>query len=231
MNAAPPPPPATSRREAQRLARRQSILAVAADSFFQNGYAGTTMSDIAATLGGSKGTLWSYFPSKEELFAAVLIDATTAYRAELSRILNPLDDIATSLRHFCVSMLNKVTSPTAVALHRLVVAEGTRFPEIATIFFEHAPRSTRRLLADYLRAAMAKGQLRDADPDRAAHALMTLNLSGCHQQIVWGLIDGVTDEMIEHDAAFALDLFLRAYAPPTATGRPGSAIHSLHEPG
>lgn len=206
-------------------------MAVAAESFFQNGYAGTTMSDIAATLGGSKGTLWSYFASKEELFAAVLTEATAAYRAEMSRILNPLDDVGTSLRHFCVSMLKKVTSPTAVALHRLVVAESTRFPEIGRIFSENAPRRTRGLLADYLRAAMEKGQLRVADPDRAARALMTLNVSGCHQQIVWGVIDDVTEEMIEQDAAFTLDLFLRAYAPPTATGRAGSAVHSLHEPG
>lgn len=211
-------PPATSRREARRLARRKTILAVAAESFFQNGYAGTTMSDIAATLGGSKGTLWSYFPSKEELFAAVLIEATTAYRAELSRILDPLDDVGTSLSQFCVSFLRKVTSPAAVALHRLVAAEGARFPEVATIFFENAPRRTTGLLADYLRSAMASGQLRAADPEIAARALMTLNLSGCHQQILWGLIDSITDEMIDDDAAFALDLFLRAYAPaPTVS--------------
>jgi len=218
MTGTEPSPTATGRREARRLARRKAILAVAAESFFQNGYAGTTMSDIAATLGGSKGTLWSYFPSKEELFAAVLIEATTTYRAELSRILDPRDDVGTSLRHFCVSFLRKVTSPTAVALHRLVVSEGARFPEVATIFFENAPRGTRGLLADYLRGAMASGQLRAADPEVAAHALITLSLSGCHQQIVWGVIGEVTDEMIEKDTAFALDFFLRAYGPTPAAG-------------
>ena len=61
-----------SRREARRQSRREAILDVAAQSFLEHGYAGTTMSAIAATLGGSKGTLWSYFASKEVLFAAVI---------------------------------------------------------------------------------------------------------------------------------------------------------------
>jgi hypothetical protein len=51
-----------SRREARRLSRREAILEVAERSFLEQGYAATTMSAIAAELGGSKGTLWSYLP-------------------------------------------------------------------------------------------------------------------------------------------------------------------------
>ena len=47
------------------------------------------MSTIAAALGGSKGTLWAYFPSKEALFAAVLDDVTAAFRTELADALRP----------------------------------------------------------------------------------------------------------------------------------------------
>src|SRR4026208_346391 len=68
--------PCLSRREARRRDRRGAIIGVARRSFLNNGYAATTMSSIAAELGGSKGTLWSYFPGKEELFAAVLRETT-----------------------------------------------------------------------------------------------------------------------------------------------------------
>src|ERR1700757_3560624 len=55
--------------------RRRAILDVARDVFLKEGYAAASMSGIAARLGGSKGTLYNYFRSKEELFAAFMTDA------------------------------------------------------------------------------------------------------------------------------------------------------------
>src|SRR3546814_1098206 len=75
-----------NRREERKTQRRASILEVARRSFFEKGYAATTMSGIAATLGGSKSTLWRYFSSKEELFAAVLDDATAEFKRELGEL-------------------------------------------------------------------------------------------------------------------------------------------------
>lgn len=210
---------APCRREARRSVRRATILAVAARSFLDNGYAGTSMSAIAATLGGSKTTLWRYFPSKEALFAAVLDHATTAYRAHLSQIMDPSGDLRQTLSNLCVGLLEKITSAEAVALHRLVVAEAGRFPEMGQIFFERGPRTTRLLVARFLEGAMTRGLLRPDDPVIAARNLITLALSGCHQQILWGRIDAATPDRIAADADRAVDLFLRAYAPPVAQTR------------
>src|ERR1700731_2894878 len=55
-------------------AKRRAIIAVAREVFLAQGYAATSMSEIAARLGGSKGTLYNYFRSKEELFAAFMLD-------------------------------------------------------------------------------------------------------------------------------------------------------------
>lgn len=205
--------PQPSRREARRRDRRDAILAVAARSFLEHGYAGTTMSAIAATLGGSKGTLWSYFPSKEELFAAVLDAATTAYRASLAEILDPCGELEPTMRRLGIKLLEKVTSPEAIALHRLVVSEAGRFPEMGRIFYQHAPRQTRALIADFLNGAMTRGLLRRADPELAARTYMTLLVSGCQQLLLLGQIDQVAPEQIETDMMFALDSFLRIYAP------------------
>lgn len=187
-------------------------MTVAQRSFLENGYAATTMSAIAATLGGSKGTLWNHFPSKGELFAAVLENATTVYRARLSQILDEPGDLVPTLKRICISLLSKITSPEAIALHRLVVSEAGRFPEMGRIFYQLAPRHTRMMLAGFLGGAMARGQLRQDDPVTAARVLMTLCMSGCHQMLIYGQLDHADDAAIETDASFALDMFLRAYA-------------------
>ena len=122
------------------------------------------MSGIAAKLGGSKGTLWNYYPSKEVLFGAVLDRATAAFREQLTLTLSPDDPIETALTKFCTKFLGKLTMPESLALHRLVVGEAARFPEMGRIFYERAPWKTQELLACYLEQAAEKGLIRCDDP-------------------------------------------------------------------
>ncbi|TXG98135.1 MAG: TetR/AcrR family transcriptional regulator [Rhodocyclaceae bacterium] len=211
-----------SRREARRQDRRESILTVAARYFLEHGYSATTMSAIAASLGGSKGTLWSYFPSKEELFTAVIDTVTTSFRQQLSETLKANGDIEPALRNFCRQLLNKIASPDAIALNRLVVAEAGRFPEIGKIFYERAPRLTIALLADYLANAMGRGLLRPDYPTDAAYFLMHTSIARCQQQLLLGLVDAITPEQVEAEVERALTLFMRAYAPEPV------AAHTAH---
>jgi AcrR family transcriptional regulator len=203
--------PAT-RREARRRSRREAILEVAARSFLEQGYDGTTMSAIAGILGGSKGTLWSYFPSKDVLFAAVIDQATAAFREQLLLILNPHDEVTIALHRFCDEFLRKIISPEAIALYRLVMGEASRFPEVGRIFHERAPNQTRILLADYLSAAMGRGQLRRDDPLRAARELIGLCMCGSHGERLLGLVPTAYDDAVAAEAEQAASVFLRAYA-------------------
>lgn len=203
-----------SRREVRRQSRREAIVEVAAGWFLDHGYAATTMSAIAAELGGSKGTLWNYFPSKELLFSAVLDRMTTEFREQVSLALNPSDDLETALRKFCHKLLGKVTSADAIALYRLIGGEVSRFPEIGRIFYDRGPRLTQQLVADFLAGAMDRGSLRHDDPLGAARVLVGLCLYGCHQQMLLGVIDAATPEQIANDANRAVDIFMRAYAVP-----------------
>ena len=207
---------AASRREARRHDRREVMLEVARQSFLENGYASTTMSSIASTLGGSKGTLWNYFPSKEALFEAVIDQATTAYRARLSEILDPGGDFFTTLRQSCIGILEKIFSPQAVNLYRLVIAESGRFPEMGVIFYKRGPRKTWELLADFLSGAMDRGQMRRADPVETARMLVSLCMSAHHQQLLTGVIDSVAPDVIEQDVDHALAFFMQAHMPQQA---------------
>ena len=199
------------RREANRLSRRETILDVAQRSFMEHGYDGTTMSGIAAELGGSKGTLWSYFPSKEALFAAVVDRATQEFRRQLTVILNPEDELEVTLKRFCERYLAKVTSNEGIALYRLVIGESSRFPELGRIFYERAPRQTQLLLAEFIAGAQSRGQLQEIEPLRAAQDLIGLCMSGHYQMRLTGLIDDISGEELAQDIDAALTTFLRAY--------------------
>ena len=201
-----------TRREARRLNRHEAILDVAAQSFLENGYAATTMNAIAATLGGSKATLWSYFPSKDVLFAAVLDRATSTFRQQLALILNPDDPPEQALRRFCHGFIERITSPDAIALNRLVIGEVQRFPEIGRIFFERAPEMTRQLLARYLADVMAMGLLRQDDPMVAAAQLTALCHAGSHHRLLLALTEASCPMQIRTDTDHAMDIFMRAYA-------------------
>ena len=202
-----------SRREARRQTRREAILDVAQRSFMEHGYAATTMSAIAADLGGSKGTLWSYFPAKDVLFAAVLDRATEIFQHQLTLILNPQDDLEPTLLRFARGFLQRVTSPEALALYRLVMAEANRFPETGRIFHERATGRTQAALANYLALVAARGLLCVDDPQLAAQQLVALCMSGCHRMLMIRLIDIATPDQLEADALAAVAMFRRAYAP------------------
>lgn len=199
-----------SRREARKYERRACILEVARQSFFERGYAATTMSDIAATLGGSKGTLWSYFPSKQDLFSAVLEDATAKFKQELLEVLELHEDVHSTLARLCLQFVRKLSDPSAIQLHRLINGEGGRFPELGRIFFERL-KAVKGLIADYLDQCVEEGSIRRVETSIAADHLMGLCMTGCHQKLLLNVIGLPTPEETAAEAAYAVDAFIRAY--------------------
>ena len=171
------------------------------------------MSGIAAALGGSKATLWSYFPSKEVLFNAVMDRATRDFHARLSVILSTQGDVEATLRSFCTEYLRKVTAQDGIALYRLVISEANRFPEVGRIFFERGPKATQEQLAEYLSGIMNRSLLRKADPLLTARQLLGLCLSGPHLRLLTGVLDKVTPALIDEDVERTIDIFMRGYAP------------------
>ena len=200
-----------SRRETRREERRDAILEVATRYFLEHGYAGTTMSGIAASLGGSKGTLWSYYASKELLFGDVLDRATRDFREQLSMVLNRDEPVESALLQVCIKFLTRIINPDGIALHRLVVGEAGRFPEMGRIFYEQVLQRVHSLLARFIADAMEQGDLLADDPEEAASVLTALCTAGHHQKLLVGIIDRVPDDQAERWAARAVEKFLRAY--------------------
>lgn len=207
--------PPFGKREQRRLERRRAILAVATQSFLENGYHGTTMSGISVQLGGSKGTLWKHFSSKEELFAAFLDEATATFRQELLTILDPSRELRPALITFTQQFMDKTSLPESIKLYRLIASESGRSPEVGRMFYERAPAAVEEILGRFLEDHMKADRLQTADPTRAARVLIALSAGNGHQQMLLG--SPLVDRGDLQDEAFQIvDLFLSLYASAVA---------------
>lgn len=204
---------ASGRRAARKADRRRAILQVAERSFLERGYGETSMSTIAAELGGSKTTLWSYFPSKEALFAAVLDEMIADFERKLDEAIAPGGGTEAVLARFGRLLLEKMMSPRSIALHRLIVSEAQRVPEIGQAFAERGPERLRRRLCLWMQSEMDAGHLRVGSPLLAARQFVALCQAGCYHDRLWRPLGSLAVD-IEADVAGALDGFLRAWSAP-----------------
>lgn len=197
----------------RRDERREAILDVARECFLADGYGATSMSTIAARLGGSKGTLYNYFRSKEELFAAMIQRQCGEVQASLFDVGRAGGEPRTRLTLFARSFLQALMDPQALGIHRLIVGEGDRFPELGRVFFESGPQPVMDRVGAYLGELMDEGVLRRADPAIAAQQFKGLALSGAYWHVMWGVMDAPSPADIEEQADQTVEAFLRAYAP------------------
>lgn len=206
--------PPQSKREERRDERRDGILDVGRDCFLVDGYAATSMSSIAARLGGSKGTLYNYFKSKEELFEAVMQRQCGALAETLFDVTDDGQAPRERLEYFAGTFLKRLLTAESLGIHRVVVSESGRFPELGRMFYDMGPRVILTKIADYLSDLMDQGVMRRADPLVAAQQFKDLAISGVLQPRVWGVILGdMTDAEVENQVNNAVDTFLRAYRP------------------
>lgn len=204
------PDAATCPRTVSRDLRRKAIVDIARDAFLEHGYAAASMSSVAAKLGGSKGTLYNYFPSKEELFAAVITDECEAEFLAMTEF-QPTAALEETLRGFGRRFLRYLLSDTALGFHRLLSAEAARFPELGRMFYAAGPQRTVDWMRDFLRGYMDEGRLREADPAMAAAFLVGLLKSNLHHRCVWNVETPLSERALEAHVARAVEVFLHGF--------------------
>lgn len=192
-------------------AKRRAILEAAAEVFREMGFERASMSDIRARLGGSKATLYNYFPSKEKLFFEVMLDATGGELETIAGTLNPeAEDLKQELVHFGQKLLAVLYSPDAIAVRRLAIAQAPH-SEIGKMTFERGAVPVEKHVAEYLKKRMRRGGLRTADPKIAAMHLLSLLEAELQQRVLLGVMDSVKPEAMTVIARRAVEVFLSGY--------------------
>jgi AcrR family transcriptional regulator len=191
--------------------RRAAILGIARAAFLQDGYAGTSMSQIAAKVGGSKATLYNYFPSKKDLFVAVADDETAQIFTPLFDVSEMRGDIRTVLEKFVRRFLVLLLSDDLIAFYRMIVAESARFPEIGLTVDEFGLKRGLEGITGYFAEAMERGELRRANVQAAAEQFLDLCAGHLHRKRLWGIVSEVSQEDIETQVKRVVATFLAAY--------------------
>ena len=192
--------------------RRDAIVEVARQVFFEEGYAAASMSTIAARLGGSKGTLYNYFRSKEELFEAQVVEGCARFGEAAFERLSEGGSIAEVLSAVGQHYLEKLYSDWAIQTYRVIVAEAVRSPQLARIFYEAGPAVGLKRIEAYLEQACARGEVKIDDCSLAAGEFFSLCRGHQHFIYVLNLEPRPSPEQIRAEAERAVGVFLRAYA-------------------
>ena len=191
--------------------RRNTILDIAHDVFMRDGYSGTSMSRIAALLGGSKTTLYNYFSSKKELFVAVTERESARLFDQLFVMDEATGDFRVTIIELARRFLTALLSDHIVAGYRLIVAESGRFQEVGQTANEIALERGLALLTSYFQRAVDAGQLRKANPRLAAEQFVDLACGTLHKQRLWNVIAGVSPQRIATEAERIANTFLAAF--------------------
>jgi len=164
---------AAPRRERRKEARPGELLDAALDLFVEKGFAATRAEEVATRAGVSKGTLFLYFPSKDELFKAVVRENIsgrfTEFNAELAAFEGSSSDL---LRYAMTSWWDRVGATKASGITKLMMSEARNFPELAAFYEREVIGPGHQLIGRILQRGMDSGEFRPMDAQYAVYSVM-----------------------------------------------------------
>ena len=184
------------------------MLSAATELFLRDGYDKTSIDAILVRSGGSKATLYAYFPTKEDLFRAV-IDAVLADKGYPE--LKVSGDIRTVLTDFAVDRLHLIFSDRHRAVLRLIIAERERFPDLAQLYYERGPQRGHRLLVEYLEALKNAGSLSMDDTEEAGEFFVGMLMHRWYKELLLLGAPTPSDAAIAQRAEHVVGRFLDAF--------------------
>jgi TetR/AcrR family transcriptional regulator, mexJK operon transcriptional repressor len=176
---------------AERRAREAEILSSALGVFLRSGFGDATVDELAAAAKVTKRTIYAYFGDKDALFTAMVKDLAVTVSLDTASDRGTLSSLAGRI-------VFRVHSDELVGLHRLVIAEAGRFPELARVLHSYGDARHIARLAEHIRAE------RDAALDGCAEPLFSLLLGERHRRRLLGLDPAPTAEEAAAHASQAL---------------------------
>jgi TetR/AcrR family transcriptional regulator len=162
-----------AKRERRKESRPGELLSAALDLFVEKGFAATRVEEVAQRAGVSKGTLFLYFSSKEELFKAVVRENISGRFAEWSDELDAYVGSSSDLLRYCMtSWWERVGSTRASGIPKLMMSEGINFPELAAFYEAEVIRPGDELIRRILQRGVSRGEFRPMDMKYAAYLVL-----------------------------------------------------------
>lgn len=196
------------RMSARGQQRKAKILSAATKLFLSEGYGETSIDAIVEKSGGSKATLYSYYPTKADLFRAVVDSIVTTHE---DPELRSLDNVRDTLVIFAEHRLRIVFSRNHRALMRLIISERNRFPDIARMYYEQGPLHGHTVLRDYFEVLIEKGRLDIRSADEACEFFRGMLMHQLYIEQLYLDASPLSPEEAGVKARHVVDRFLEAY--------------------
>ena len=192
-------------------AKRRQIMTGAREVFLAQGFDAASMGEIARTAGVSKGTLYVYFDSKEQLFQAIATEECTR-QAEQVFSLDPADhDVEAVLTRLGCAYFGLLSRPAAMPALRTVISIAERMPEVGRKFYEAGPARGIATLRAYLESQVAAGILAVEDCELAAAQFLDSCQSTWFKQLLFNFADPPSDARVAQIVGAAVHTFMAAY--------------------
>ena len=210
--------------EAPDSAKRRQIMEGARRAFLADGFDGASMNDIARIAGVSKGTLYVYFDSKEQLFEALIREERHRQAERLCDFLMDNPDVRSVLFNFGRRLIEMMTRPDSIAQLRTVIAASGKLPQLGRAFYEAGPCFGANRLSQYLRRRSEEGLLEIADSDRVAWQFLALCKADTHSPLLFRMVDRLDPLTIDAVVCSAVNVILAAYGAPALRAAALAAI-------
>ena len=166
----PTPAPKRARR---KEARPGELLEAALALFVEKGYAATRVEEVAARAGVSKGTLFLYFPSKAELFKAVVRENAGRHLQDAFREVDQYTGSSAELVHeFIRRWWTQYGGTPAAGLTKLIMSEAANFPDLAQYYQDEVVQPSHRLVARIVERGVARKEFRAVDLAQVTHLIV-----------------------------------------------------------
>ncbi len=164
---------APHKRERRKEARPGELLEAALDLFVEKGFASTRAEEVAVRAGVSKGTLFLYFPSKEELFKAVVRENIVRHQTEgAEEIARFTGTSAEMLEYLMLEWWRRYGATKASGISKLVMSEASNFPDLAHFFQDEVVNPGHAMIRSVLQRGIDRHEFRDIDLDLTVHSVL-----------------------------------------------------------
>lgn len=192
----------TVHRQRRKEARPQELLDAALALFVEKGYAATRSEEVAARAGVSKGTLYLYFPSKEELLKAVIRQTLSADVAQGAAIIaNHTGSAGELLREVMVAWWTRVVNSPGSGVFKLALTEMCNFPDIAEFYAQEVIEPGTAAIAALVQRGIDAGEFRPVDVLHTVHSIVLPMIMLCVHKHSLGAC-GFAEPMMDNPAAF-----------------------------
>lgn len=197
-------------------AKRRQIMDGARTVFREKGFDGASMGEITRQAGVSKGTLYVYFESKEELFEAIFEEESRAQAEQVFALDHSDRNVEAVLTRLGCDFVRYLCDPARLSSHRTVVSIAERMPALGRRFYAAGPATGVARVQNYLEAQVAAGVLYIEDCELAAAQFLDTCPSTMFKPMMFASAPPPSPERINHVVAVAVRTFLAAYARPSA---------------